>query len=311
MLTNEQALALIKQTKRCFVVWDTRQNAIVAVHEIPADTSPEQSFQLLSSMPQGPTMGRFLDSASVTLEMLEEQQSDIHRMGQRVLAFTSWTQSSTNELIRILEEADVPGPVDVYRGCSYIIDLLYRFRSADLTEPRIARLERLLLSEDPGFAAFVKPELECYLAVWREDPTRLKKLWREHLAQQTNWAIWEAFTAAAGDLGVSDPDIVAHLIEVVETPSMFGPRFAAAMALGKIGPAAGPRAAAVIQSVIYDNSDFAAVRDRAVARIRSKDAEWIRCPACMRGYTLTVTQEGPRVEPCGVCHRLTFVPSQE
>ena len=69
MLTNEQALALIKQTERCFVVWDTRQNAIVAVHGIPADASPAQSFRLLNSMPQGPTMGRFLDSESERLDL--------------------------------------------------------------------------------------------------------------------------------------------------------------------------------------------------------------------------------------------------
>ena len=40
MLTNEEALRLIKECEECFVVWATDQNAIVAVHPIPQEEDP-------------------------------------------------------------------------------------------------------------------------------------------------------------------------------------------------------------------------------------------------------------------------------
>ena len=64
MLTNEEALRLIKECEECFVVWATDQNAFVAVHPIPKEedtlkavTTKVEAMAAMKTDYKGPTKG--------------------------------------------------------------------------------------------------------------------------------------------------------------------------------------------------------------------------------------------------------------
>src|SRR5262245_23082393 len=119
MLSNEEALDLIRKSERCFVVWAEDKNVIIAVHPLPAQDTLEQRIAPLASMStnyDGPTVGRYFESAAVTLETLEAQQSDISRIARRIEIFNAWQNYSTDELISILESWSFSEPMDSYHG---------------------------------------------------------------------------------------------------------------------------------------------------------------------------------------------------
>src|SRR5215468_6173197 len=228
MLTNEEALRLIKECDECFVVWATDQNAIVAVHPIPTEEDRLKALASMGTGYEGPTKGRFLKSRDVTLQTLQAEQAEITRVATRVAIFNSWTSCGIDALIDILN---------------------------------------------------------------------------------VDWSTWDAFTDAAGNLPTLDQDIIAQLIKIVETPFMFGPRWEAMVALGKIGTSAGPRAVDVIEKSIYDSSDHVtAVRNRVVARIRQPASNWIQCPHCYRGYVDGIGSNIPSVHTCTECLGLGRLP---
>jgi hypothetical protein len=205
--------------------------------------------------------------------------AEYQRIRRRVEVFSSWVKCSTEELVGILEYAIFPEPMDTFHGRSFIIQHLYLFRSHELTESELERLEAIASSTSPSpLEHSPKEKLECYLAVLRNDAARLKRFWEGH---QGDWSVWDAMTTAAGDLRSTDPQIIAGLISVVETSLMFGPRRAAVIALGKIGRAVGARAAEVISREIYDSSEeIAQLKQRVLARLSTAEADWQRCQGC-------------------------------
>ena len=312
-MTNEEALELIKRTERCFVVWATDRNEVVAVHRVGPNNNPEEMARPLQAMStdyQGPTAGRFFESADVTLETLEAQQSDTARINRRVEVFSEWAETPTEGLIRILERSDFQHPMDAYHGSSVIIQMLYHHRRRELTEDQLGRLDAIAASPVPDrLDRSARDGLECYLSVLRGDPERLRRFWERRLSKGKDFSVWDVFTTAAGDLRVSHPEIIAQLIDTVEKPFLFGPRFEAMVALGKIGPPAGTRAAEVIGAAIYDSSaEVVGARDRSIERILSADADWLVCAACERGRTPWVNYGVPTTRACGDCYGLGFVP---
>ncbi|HET9530490.1 MAG TPA: hypothetical protein VFQ92_09070, partial [Blastocatellia bacterium] len=149
MLSNEDALELIRRSERCFVVWAEDKGVIIAVHPLPAQDTIEQRIAPLSSMStdyDDPTVGRYFESTAITLETLEAQQADILRVARRVEIFNAWQNCSTDELISILEIWSFSEPMDSYHGSSHIVEQIYRFRSSDLSDTQLDRLERIARS---------------------------------------------------------------------------------------------------------------------------------------------------------------------
>ena len=314
MFTNEEALRIIKEHDECFVIWATDQNRIVAIHPLPADASEGDRFNALASMStdyEGPKKGRFLQSRAVTLQTLLDEQADTDRISKRVDIFNSWTTCGSDELIDILVNQRFHEPMDVFYGSTRIINCLYKIHGPQLTGEQLARLEQFAraknLTRDQRTA---QATLQCYLAVLQSDARGLKTFWEQHHYPQIEWSTWDAFTDAAGDLPTNDRNIIAQLIKVVESPFMFGPRYEAMVALGKIGPPSGQRAVDVIKRSIYDSSDeVTVVRNRVVARIQEPAGSWIGCRYCHRGYASGVVDGLRGIRACAACLGLGRVPN--
>ena len=108
---------------------------------------------------------------------------------------------------------------------------------------------------------------------------------------------------AAGDLRISDPEIIAQLISAISRGVFFNPKVVAMTALGKIGQPAGEAAALAIEQNIYDSSEYLKeFRHRVIDRIRSRDDTWVKCPKCLRGV---VNQE--ESHSCPTCLGLALV----
>src|SRR5262249_38938499 len=142
MLTNEEALRLIKECDECFVVWATDQNAIVAVHPIPTEEDRLKALASMGTGYEGPTKGRFLKSRDVTLQTLQAEQAEITRVATRVAIFHSWTSCGIDALIDILIERLFHEPMDVVHGSSHIVNRLYKIHGPRLTERHLVRLEQ-------------------------------------------------------------------------------------------------------------------------------------------------------------------------
>jgi hypothetical protein len=89
---------------------------------------------------------------------------------------------------------------------------------------------------------------------------------------------------------------------------MFGPRFDAMLALGKIGKTAGEDAAAAIEEHIYESSEeVAAVRHLSIQRIRTSVSAWRSCPDCVRGIVPDNSHEIPSFKSCATCRGLSWI----
>jgi len=315
-MKNTEAMALIKQTEQCFVVWDTALNEVIEVQCIESNPSPEQFMGTLGStrsVTTNPTKGRFLISAKVTMAALEAEQADTIRIRDRIRIFDSWQRCTNDELIRILERQDFQQPMDSYHGSHVIVRMLYRLRASRLSEGELERLERVARFKNSDQAMQrVFDSLDCYLAGIRRDLARLKRIWMKYSSKTRPAIWWEEFTEVAGDLRSSDAEIIEGLIQTIEQATMFGPKWDAMIALGKIGPPAGQQAAEVIRKVIYDsNPKVSVTRDRVIARIASAESEWRSCPECTNGLIPIVRYGVPSTAECEQCVGLGLVQSYE
>lgn len=313
MLTNEEALRRIKQCDECFVVWATDLNAVVAVHPIPSGAGADARSEALNFMLtdyEGPTMGRFFSSSDVSLRTLQDQQTETNRSAERNAIFNAWLNCTIDELIDIVVERRFDEPMDAFQGSAHVVERLYKLHGPRLTETHLDRLERFARSPGvPRDQQSAQRELQCFLAVLRNDPHQLRSFWQRHHTPDIDWSTWTAFTDVVGDLPLADRDVIAQLIEVVEAPLMFGLRYEAMIALGKIGPPSGRHAVDVIKQAIHDSSDrITAVRNRVVARIEAREGEWVRCGQCNRGYVDGVVYNIPAVRPCSECFGLGSLP---
>ena len=85
----------------------------------------------------------------------------------------------------------------------------------------------------------------------------------------------------------------------------FGLKFDMMVSLGKIGPAAGERAAAVIRRTVYDSqASVIAVRDRVLERVVSSEDAWTVCGDCCYGQIHNT--EGHGMKRCSVCLGLGY-----
>jgi hypothetical protein len=314
MLTNKEAIYLIKECDECFVIWATDQNSVVAVHPLPSNATTKDRIRALMSIMndyKGPIKVRFLNSKNITRQTLQDEQAEEDRCAKRREIFNSWNHCTIDELIRIVIKQHFYHPMDVRNGSSHIIERLYKIHGPELTNTHLATLEKFAQATNvPENQVYPQEELQCYLTVLKNNQDLLKEFWKQHHCSLDQWASWwSAFTEAAGDLPTKDQDIIAQLIKVVETPLMFGPRYKAMVALGKIGPPSGKHAVYVIKKSIYDSSEYmTTVRNRVVARIQQPESEWIQCYNCNHGYVDGIAYNIPSVVSCVECLGLGYVP---
>ncbi len=316
MLTNDQALELIHQYGECFVAWATDENAILAVHPIPRNASATDQVAALGQMRTdypGPTVGRFLSAENCTLETLTGQQREIERVARRKRVLRSWESLDNGGLIGLLCGATpFSAPMDARQDSWHLVERLYKSRGPSLTDAQLDQLEKFANQKvrQEGWLSTAL-SLQCYLAALRNAPEDLVALWRRHRNSGALFYGWTAFTEAAGDLAITDPDILDRFISTVEK-SIFGFKVEAMIALGKIGPPAGMRAARVIQYTIHDSAEWVtALRDRALHRIQSRPSEWKTCPDCFHGYADRPDADLPVSARCPACLGYGHVPKEE
>ena len=306
-MTNEEALRLIKSsTGNSFVVWSLTDNAVLAVHAVPPG---ETGLELLDTISDGnptypgPVKARFLDPRTTTLATLEEQQHEEDQVNRRVNIFRSWVESSTDELLRILENVEFRPPMDAFHGHRHIVRQLYYSPDRVLSREQLGRLDAIARPPQD----LVADQLECALAVLHKDRDRLERFWSRRSATH-GVSDSEAFTIAAGDLQLDSRDVVEHLIETVRRPNLFEPRFNAMVALGKIGAPAGDDAASAIAEHIYESSQWvAAVRSLSIQRIRTSASDWSACADCVRGMVPDMDDGLPYFRPCPACYGLSWI----
>lgn len=312
-MTNEEALKRIRElgTPTCFVKWSLTSHEIVAVRAGEfgwfgtgvADTvSPDE----------GPHMGRFLDVANVTLETLrtqqEKNQQEAAELAERVRRRLAWQDVPIEQLLDLLEAERVSQKFADFE-VPFILKTLYYARSAALSSDHLGRLNamaaRRFFSPLGSKNAYT---LECYLAVIGRDPSRLLRHWdRQRPSDRKGFR--EGVVTAAGDLQIDRHDVLEYLVERVARGAFFDARFAAMIALGKIGAGAGESAAEAILIHIYESSELvASVRRLAVARIRSSAEDWVRCGNCVRGGRLDTSDGSPWFELCSDCSGLGHIP---
>ena len=312
MLSNAQALELIKQFPACFVVWATDKNAIVAVHPLPSVATAEERQTALAGMISdhvGPTKARFFESSTVTLETLEREQADTGRIEKRVAIFRSWSDSSVETLVSILESETFEWPMDAFHGCSYIIEEIYSYRSGELTSDMLNRLQKIADERSARTKEGSNwKKLQFFLSVLRHDNARFLKLWDLYMEKAADFSLWSEAATAAGDLRVTDGGVISQILGVLLNSLMFGPRFEAMIALGKIGPPASLRAAEAIRKTIYDSSpSVAEIRKRVIDRITEPEEAWRKCPKCVRGKRQGKSNESPNARHCKDCLGLAVV----
>src|SRR5262249_31623089 len=232
----------------------------------------------------------------------------------RERTFRSWQAYSTNDLLGILEHGEFPPPMDPFYGAQHIIEQLYYSPRRALSSEQLGRLDAMAASSCASLEPAVALRLECWLAVLHRDRDRLERFWSRWIGT-VKLAASDAFATAAGDLQLDSGPVIDSFMEVVRSSGMFGPRFDAMVALGKIGSSAGETAAATIAAHIYQSSQqVAAVRDLSIERNTphtthlqdpSASAKIIRERHPFEGRTLSVLSSSRRR---GVWHLLVILP---
>ena len=226
------------------------------------------------------------------------------RTQERVSIYNQWAIARTESLVGLLEGGDSDERIGSTHGNDYLIHLLYRLRWHELGPFR----DRLvaIAGRNPRNPSEREALLQLaqYLAVFDGDVGGLIALFRG----RPRWTCLIDFLESFGDIRIRDPILVWQIINVVEAPGMFGPRYEAMVALGKIGRYAGPRAVEVIQRRIFDSTESVrAVRDRVLRRIQTPSYTWVGCPHCCRGWISVKTYDIASPGPCPTCLGLGVV----
>lgn len=119
------------------------------------------------------------------------------------------------------------------------------------------------------------------------DYPRLKRSWVRAHPEIFQDVLWHpVLLACIGDLRPREGEPIERLIQTVSSPDLlFGPRYEAMLALGKIGAPAGPRAVQGIRATVHDRDEaLVEVRERVVARIETPLDAWLGCPRCYWGH---------------------------
>jgi hypothetical protein len=307
-MTIEEALLKIRETQRCWVVWNQWTGEILSVSEVSPQADGKEVFSShVARLGQYgcPVKARELDSAKVTRQSLEEERAETERVKTRGLILTSWAAASSEELLRILESGEYSYPMNRDYDSGIIVDHLWELHRDELTQHVQQRLRSLIgssvLSEEAS------RNLEAYLFALAGDEQELLDLWdsRRTASLARIFVLMQCFAHT----NKCNQAVIDYLIDMVEEDAPFGIRYDAMMMLGRLDAARGTRAADVIRASIYDSSPWVvAARNHVLARLETDASQWMRCKECCHGLV-----HDPR-SCCGVscphCFGLGFVQAQ-
>ena len=268
----------------------------------------QKMFSEASEVCHGPTQGRFIVSATVSMSTLLAQQADITRVAERGRVLRALPMWDIEDLLVPLETGVFPSTLSAADDAGLLIDEIYYGHSSRLSPQQLARLAVVATQ------AFLSPlgrsvgvKLESVLAVLHADRKRLERFWHVHLAEKPRRFSCD-FAVAAGDLALDLDDVIERFVAAVETAWPFDWRFRAMLALGKIGTSAGERAASTIATHIYDSSeDVSAARDRVLSRSVRHRVAWRPCGFCVRG----MVRGEVLFEPCPLCLGIGHVQAEQ
>ena len=313
----DEALQANKSSPECFVTFRQDTGEIREVKNLTSEASAEDRMARLfaaTSVPSGvPTVSRFLESASVTAESLndlvEETRRAYESMTARVKIINGWRYQSLSELVAILESGDFPYPTT--QNDSYLLlEIIFDVRDTELNPALIRRLLAVADSQHidiPGEPSV--GSLRLYLWRYEMKTTTFVQYWHEHLRGGVVPFLIGPSTFA-GDLRVADQIIINDLIGLVRAQWPFGVKQRAMIALGKIGPPAGSEAARAIREEVYDSTDWIiAQRDRVLARIETVPGLWCDCNHCRRGKVTEDSSDILILRDCPRCYGLGLIPS--
>jgi hypothetical protein len=191
-MTIEETLIKLRETERCWLVWNKHTSEVVTVVAWTPQLSQrtelfwhldsyEQYKRLLNKSQLG---ARLFDSAEVTRELVEEvvRKAQIEgerrraRIQERTRITTAWSVASAEELIAVVERGEYPEPMKKDDNSRHILEHLWKLHRDELTEAMQNRLHLLIGST--GLSARASRELEYYLCALRGDREKLLERWR-------------------------------------------------------------------------------------------------------------------------------------
>lgn len=305
-MTLDDAIEQIQQAGECFVIWNQESGEIVEVCPLPAGADAIQSAGALTAMRRHafPSKGRFFsDGSAVTRADLERATPDGQRIRLRRATRHYWRRlAGVDELLDILEGGAAPAGFEREEAVRVITGCLSRYHDRGLSPESLGRVEALVA--DARLPDEVRLQLRILLCTNRGDGEALARIW---FSAGKPLHVYEEVFRAFGDLGVALPEVISELIATVRSRAPFGLIRAAALALGKLGPAAGEAAARAVEEAIYDSApEVASMRRRIAAHIRSR-THWTECPDCDRGLVIVENRD----LECSRCSGLGLDPRSE
>jgi len=334
-MTVEEAVRQARSAKHCFVVWDSETGEPLEVIRFQQEPSPDESVPCLQRLqtgyPDRSVAGRFLTAKEVTPALFAEQEREADDVRERVAWYVRTAAEPLPRVVEMLERREYPRVVGEFHGAGHLVGTLTGLRRRELTPDLVERLRVLARGDSPAgrrglplrarWGRWVNREddrwlepaarrtLAIRLAGLDGDVATLAAMWRQEIPGCACIADADSLMRCFGELRVSDPALIADLIDVVERPGFFGPRYEAMIALGRIGPLAGQRAFEAIQASIYDSSDhIVAIRKRVCAHILAPEGTWRACTGCERGRVPAVVYDIPSTAACPACHGLAWLP---
>lgn len=306
-MTIDEALEMVRQTEECWIVFNSEKGEVLSVEENHPDETHQDMFAHLATLSRfnQPVMTRFFTSAEVTRKVLESQQSESERVRTRTRVLTEWSQAPTEKLLGILERGQYDYPMNKDFDSTIIVNLLWELRRDELTLPARERL-RILLSR-AALCEAARNKLRIYLAALSDDERQLKAIWTGVEPGRDGWSDGFALMDALAHVATEDQEIIGDMLAIFDTGMPFGGKFDTMIALGKIGPIAGPRAAATIRRTVHDSQPWIiAARDRVLERLVSVEDAWTMCGACCYGRVSEAERFG--AQACPACLGLGFRP---
>jgi hypothetical protein len=304
-MTIDEALEIVRQTESCWIVFNSETGEVLSVAgDRPEETAQDMAAHLgtLSSFNQ-PVKTRHFKSAGVTREVLERERGESERVRTRVRVLTGWSKATTEELLQVLERGQYDYPMNKDFDSRVIVDDLWELRRDELTLPARERLNALLSRAVLCEAA--RNKLRIYLAALNGDEAQLKAIWTGAEPGRDCLSDCCALMDAFAFVGLKSQEINGDMLAIIESDMFFGVKYDTMIALGKIGPTAGPRAAELIRRTIHDSQPWViAARDRVLERLVTAEDGWTVCGECCHGRVPNAKGHGSLA--CPACFGLGF-----
>ena len=269
-MTNEDAFTRIKATESCFVVWSPALNEVVTVTPCKAgNQAPDVVLEAMTAG-DGPKVGRFFISATVTMNTLRDQQTEIARTAQRVRilhTLPAWDTGATDRAA--IETGVFPATFSarddgelLIRNSTTRVSISCRHSNSPgstrlrLKRPRARWATTLAAIWNAPSPSCVRIGAGSSTCGSRDCPERTRAV------EQLDHRRWRPCAPP----GRYYRDACKDGRNGMAVPI----RFESMLALGNIGAPAGEPAETSIATHIYDSSEeVSAVRDQVLSRIRT------------------------------------------